>query len=89
MNEKLDENRENISAGVIDDVNQDISPLVVNPVTDDLICEIIGISYDKIPYPKIKIDDNREISCEAIDDTEDVIPLVIDPSTNALLIEIT
>ena len=86
---KQDDNREFVSSGVKNNAQKDINPLKVNPVTDELICEVVAITYNKVPYPRIEIDDNREGVALAVDNSGVIVPLVVDPTSGALLIEIT
>jgi len=85
----IDANYQGVAKAVADNINQDIKPLLVDPVTGRLLIEII-IETHPAANPPAKIDENYEgVSLAVTDDTNQTIkPLKVHPTSGALLVDV-
>lgn len=85
----IDENYQGVAKAVADNANQDIKPLLVDPITGRLLVVII-IENHTPANPPAKIDENYEgVSLAVTDDANQTIkPLKVHPVSGALLVDI-
>jgi len=85
---QIDNNFQGVAKAVTDDVNQDIKVLLVDPVTDRLLIEVIGEAYTATDVAS-KIDNNYEGVAQAVTDDANVTikPIKVHPTSGRVLID--
>jgi len=83
---KIDDNRE--KNAIVTDTDGNIANLLVDPVTDFLLIDVVQEVEESRILNTQKIDENRERVSEVVDDNGVIRPLLIDNRNGFLLIDL-
>jgi hypothetical protein len=87
-NAKVDSNYEGTKLAVTDDANETTQPLLVEPILDYLMIDVVFIASSLNVASTAKMDANYEGVAQAFDGTSPR-PLKVNPANDRLLIDLT